>query len=208
MDLKLRLFAVSITRTVLSLLVQLLNQPLPREHSQVGEDSKWNEVMLYCCTFEKEPTNVSETTNNEPNYCTPAMMHILTSALVNRTRKLIVAGSDPCYVVSCLTTNPDLDQIELYSLTIADQTPWRDDVSARLGDMIQRCTHLRELRLRLVFDKAPSEMFESFANAIRIQYLGFPNPDPQAEQDREQMLSKLVCGGVTMALWCGYCKIL
>lgn len=195
-DFNLSLIDVTITPRGHLLLVHLLNQSLPRKHSHNGEDSeKWNMVFLDRCRFEAETSDVSETTNNDPNYYTPERMLIFTTTLMTRARVLVLRGGDCSEVISCLTTNPQLDEMELQSLMIDDQTSWQADVYAGLGDMIQRSIHLKNVLLYLRFDKAPNEMFESLANAIWIQDLTFMEPDHLAEQDREQMLSKLVGGG-------------
>jgi hypothetical protein len=80
-------------------------------------------------------------------------------------------------------------------LRIADKTIWHADVYARFGDLIQRSTHLRKLNLSLRFDQAPSEMLESLANAIRIHRISLTQSHLLDEQDREQVLFKLVGGG-------------
>lgn len=167
-----------ITPTVISLLVQILNQPLPQRNNQNGNYPRWDWISLHGIG-----------TRN----CSDDDLQVLFSALMGQTQHLIISFSPQIFAF--LTRITALDQLDVNSLTINQ----RDSSSlfnyARLGDMIQRSSQLTKLDLLLDFCEVPHEMFESLSNAIQLQELTLRHMRDGLEtsqEERKQILSHLV----------------
>lgn len=177
-----------ITPTVASLVVQILNHPLPREHTPNAKDSKWDLVMIE----ESRVTLASPLTQLTLAELNSSFegLRALVSTLMSRTQKLMLCNCPQLF--GCLTRIPELDHFEMNSLFIDESKSSPLFQYARLGDMIRRSTQLTELNLSLPFGEIPQDMFESLSNAIYIQKLRLSESRPRSDQGMLPVLSSLV----------------
>lgn len=160
-----RLQKVEITPSILALLLQFLNQPLP-PRVDIGRELKFNYADFDHCRILQPMTSHPTFDNDERSFCTSNVIYDFLGTLASRSSILGLYQSPD--MLPFLFSGPTT--IDMQFLVI-DQVELSAMECAGLSDWVQRNVQLTDILINTSYLEAPQDLGQGLAKALHLKRL-------------------------------------